>query len=218
MNTKQRTIAICFLAMSLLDTGCGPGQLLGPTLTPTPTPTLMPTPMPTSTNTPTPTSTPTVTPSPTPTLTPTPGLGVAVVGGQWEITIIEAVTTDLWLNYSPKSGYAMLVLDMSFRNLDPDKGTTVAMKKMAVTAADESSWIPVGFQFSDEPDEMCVETNDGKQNCIPGDMIAGFTGIQAIFVVQDLMGGRFLFPIQKDLLSASLTFEFQEVRIPFEVK
>jgi GH35 family endo-1,4-beta-xylanase len=38
MNAKQRTIVVCLLAVSLLISGCGPGQLLAPTLTPTPTP------------------------------------------------------------------------------------------------------------------------------------------------------------------------------------
>jgi len=56
MKAKQRTVAICYLAMSLLISGCGPGQLFGPTLTPTPT--FTPTQTPTSTSTPTPTFTP----------------------------------------------------------------------------------------------------------------------------------------------------------------
>jgi hypothetical protein len=74
VNAKQRTIIVCLLAVSLLLSGCGPGQLLGPTLTPTPTPTLTPTPTstPTQTATPTPTPTPTSTPTQTPTSTPTP--------------------------------------------------------------------------------------------------------------------------------------------------
>ena len=50
---------ICFLISA-----CGPGQLFGPTITPSPTSTLTPTP--TLTPTSTPTSTPTETPTPTP--------------------------------------------------------------------------------------------------------------------------------------------------------
>jgi phospholipase/lecithinase/hemolysin len=38
MNTNKRIIAICYLAVSLLISGCGSGQLSRPTLTPTPTP------------------------------------------------------------------------------------------------------------------------------------------------------------------------------------
>ena len=45
MNTKkQRIIAILFLVMSVGMSGCGPGQFLGPTVTPVPTPTNTPIP------------------------------------------------------------------------------------------------------------------------------------------------------------------------------
>jgi len=38
MKTKQRIAVVLVLLMSLVISGCGPGQLFGPTLTPTPTP------------------------------------------------------------------------------------------------------------------------------------------------------------------------------------
>lgn len=60
--SRQLILAV----ISLLVSSCGPGQLFGPTITPSPMPTLTPTLTPTSTITPTPTSTP------TPTITPTP--------------------------------------------------------------------------------------------------------------------------------------------------
>jgi hypothetical protein len=75
VNRKPKTIAI-FFATGLLVvvlsaiSGCGPGQLFGPTLTPTPTFTPTPTPTATPTNTSTPTHTPTNTPTFTPTYTP----------------------------------------------------------------------------------------------------------------------------------------------------
>ena len=56
MNTKQQTMAILVLVMSLVISGCGPGQFLGSTLTPTSIPpTLTPIPIPTSIPKPTPT-------------------------------------------------------------------------------------------------------------------------------------------------------------------
>jgi hypothetical protein len=73
----QIKISAFFILATLLLTSCGPGQLFGPTLTPTPTvtstPTITLTPTPTSTPTATFTITPTSTPSftPTPTFTPT---------------------------------------------------------------------------------------------------------------------------------------------------
>lgn len=86
-----------FLAVSLLISGCGPGQVFGPTLTTTPTvtatPTFAPTFTPTLTQTPTPTSTftPTVTATPSPTPqppTPTPKSTTGLVSGRafWEKT------------------------------------------------------------------------------------------------------------------------------------
>ena len=71
MNANTRIIVMCILALSLLISGCGPGQLLGPTLTPTSTQTLTLTPTATSSHTPTPTATSTPTNTPTDTLTPT---------------------------------------------------------------------------------------------------------------------------------------------------
>lgn len=64
--------AFCFLP-SLLISGCGPGQFLGPTLAPRPTVTFTPTQSPTSTPTIVPTATPTLTPilTRTPTRAPT---------------------------------------------------------------------------------------------------------------------------------------------------
>jgi hypothetical protein len=37
MNTRLETVMVCLLAVSLLISGCGSGQLLGPPITPTPT-------------------------------------------------------------------------------------------------------------------------------------------------------------------------------------
>ncbi len=68
MNRNFQMLAVC-LSLSLLLSACGPGQLFGPTITPTRTSTLTPAPTATSTSTLTPTSTPTPTlPPPTSTL------------------------------------------------------------------------------------------------------------------------------------------------------
>ena len=69
--SKSKLIILLFLLNTVLA-ACGPGQLFGPTLPPTPSAT------PTSTPTLTPTFTPTTTntPVPTATSTPLPGLGI----------------------------------------------------------------------------------------------------------------------------------------------
>ena len=89
MKKIQQTFTILIFTVSLVISGCGPGQLFGSTITPTPTNTLTPTATltPTSTSTPTqtPTITPTNTPEPTATLPiviPEPASGKAIIFGQ----------------------------------------------------------------------------------------------------------------------------------------
>jgi len=79
---KHVSLVSLILFASFVLSACGPGQLFGPTITPTPTntPTTTPTPTPTSTPTLTPTST--STPTPTQTFTPTPTL-VPIAVGKW---------------------------------------------------------------------------------------------------------------------------------------
>lgn len=91
---KTNILIHVFFVLCFFISGCGPGELLGPTLTPTPTttatPTFTPTATATSTATPTATLTATATPTPTrtqtptraptktPTITPTPLPGIGV--------------------------------------------------------------------------------------------------------------------------------------------
>lgn len=79
------------VSLALVVAGCGPGQLLGPTLTPTPTATFTPSPTPTPTSTPTPTATPSPTPTltPTPSLTPTPRPAIVAAFGTLYVTGAE---------------------------------------------------------------------------------------------------------------------------------
>jgi hypothetical protein len=102
MNTRISITAILLLIASLLITSCGPGQLFGPT----PTPTL--------------TITPTL--PPTPTLTPTPiaGIGVPVSDERWQITLLEAYQEETLSGpineYSPnKSDQVFLVVNTELR-------------------------------------------------------------------------------------------------------
>lgn len=82
----KRTLIALFL-LSFLISACGPGQIFGPTVTPTPTntsiptstPTTAPTPIPTETPTPLPTLTPTVTVPPTETPIPQPASLIGII-------------------------------------------------------------------------------------------------------------------------------------------
>ena len=68
----RKTCLLLSIMIMSLTYGCGPGQVLGPTITPTSTSTFAPTLTATPTMTPTSTMTPTNTATMTPTLTPTP--------------------------------------------------------------------------------------------------------------------------------------------------
>lgn len=52
MHNRQSRRVLVLILITLLLTGCGPGQLFGPTLTPVPTNTSTPRPLPTATSTP----------------------------------------------------------------------------------------------------------------------------------------------------------------------
>ncbi len=86
MDVNFRTWIILLTLFSLFLSACGPGQLLGPTLTPTPTRTSTPTSTSTLTLTPTPTLTytPTITPSAASTRTNTPAPACLAANGIWK--------------------------------------------------------------------------------------------------------------------------------------
>jgi hypothetical protein len=85
MKKRIRPLVACIL-ISLFLSACGPGQLFGPTITPSPTATLTPTPTDTPTPTPVPTSTLTPTPSPIPTITSLPPSDE--LGGSFETAVV----------------------------------------------------------------------------------------------------------------------------------
>ncbi|MHC1782485.1 MAG: hypothetical protein AB9891_06945 [Anaerolineaceae bacterium] len=68
MKTNQHGLVILILVISVSMSGCGSGQLFGPTITPTPTMTMTPTILPTIS----PTIIPSIMPTMTPTITSTP--------------------------------------------------------------------------------------------------------------------------------------------------
>ncbi|MEW5938087.1 MAG: hypothetical protein AB1750_00380 [Chloroflexota bacterium] len=104
---KSWRFLIVLTILSFLVSACGPGQIFGPTFTPTPTNTLTPTPTftPTSTLTFTPTNTPspTKTPRPTATPSPTPDLSCGIKNGKWESNeVLTGSSTDPIFNFTVK--------------------------------------------------------------------------------------------------------------------
>lgn len=94
MIRKKLLFQLAFIAISLFVSSCGPGQLFGPTFTPTPTytptqtSTATPTLTPTPTKTPSPTFTSTSTETPTPTETPKP-IVISKLSGIWNGTTAD---------------------------------------------------------------------------------------------------------------------------------
>lgn len=122
MNTKIKAILV--LVTSLVLSGCGPGRLFGPTLTPTPTLTSTPTLTLTPTLTSTSTLTPTATLTSTPTLTPTPTCQAA--NGDWQsnetvegvfpiiaFTVQNCIITSWTIYVSLGNGYVQTWLGVS---------------------------------------------------------------------------------------------------------
>lgn len=205
MHLLKRYLSICslFLLVAILMlSGCGPGQFLGPTLTPTPT------------FTSTPTLTPTLTPSPTPTLTPTPGVGVAVAGTKYQVVLLKVSraftlsdhSTFNASTYTPKAGYAFLVVDVTISKLDKAGEMTIASNQAAIV--DESGVITTadglgqnGFGGSSSQFNYCV-------SCV--------TTISGPF---DEITLSFVFVLKAEEIDQVFKFQFQDVPlIPFKVK
>jgi hypothetical protein len=135
MNTKKRSIAVGFLVVSLLILGCGLGQLVRPTLTPTPTSTFTLTPTSTPTLSPTPTNMPTPTATDTP---PPPSAGPYVVkqietlGGE----VISGVVCSLTRPFSVNSVTPKVSFVFVFVPLDDKHGKVAYM--YSIPSAGES--------------------------------------------------------------------------------
>ncbi|MHB1355860.1 MAG: hypothetical protein ACYCZF_07765 [Anaerolineae bacterium] len=154
MNRKHRSIALLVLVLGLVVSGCGPGQLLGPTLTTTPTRTLTSTPTatrtltptPTSTHTPTNTSTPTITPSPTATLTPSQTPTPSITPTETPVPTITPTPAD-YASVSVDSPESVTsdgmnnkwTFDIVFHEYN-GVGVTITQKRMVIYAQDGSMW------------------------------------------------------------------------------
>lgn len=166
MSPIHRLLTVISFIGVILVSGCGPGQLLGPTFTPTPSATMTPTstftptntPTPTNTATPTftptrtPTSTPTNTPSPTSTPSPTP-VPVAVATGS---TYLRTGPGKVYpaLRTLPK-GEKLTVLarteDQQWLRVQSVKGETAWVSGTAVTVTLSITVIPVTYDIPPTP-------------------------------------------------------------------
>lgn len=116
-RTMLRNCLLSIVLASLLISGCGPGQLFGPTVTPSPTSTSTPTITPTFTSTPTLTPSPTPTPTLTPSLTPIPGIGAPIIVNGISVQVKSAeLGAELPSNFfiTNPSKYIALRVDFDF--------------------------------------------------------------------------------------------------------
>ncbi|MBN1438580.1 MAG: hypothetical protein JW929_04145 [Anaerolineales bacterium] len=139
MRGLCRFLPIGSVAILLFLSGCGPGQLFGPTFTPTPSDT------PTPTSTPTPTLTPTLTQTLTPTITPTPipGIEAPIMVEGIGILFTDAQLTDYYTlggnqSYTPTlSSDTFLVVVMNVPEDYMDAAEDVEFSAWDVTVNDE---------------------------------------------------------------------------------
>jgi hypothetical protein len=100
MNTRRSIIIILstvsMVVINLTISGCAPGQLFGPTITPSPTQTFTPTHTATLTNTPTPTNTPTNTPTITNTPTAAPLITPRGESSNWVFVLEKRFPAGFW--------------------------------------------------------------------------------------------------------------------------
>ena len=156
----------------------------------------------TPTPTPVPTPTPEPVPTPTPTPTPTPGIGVPVVGDFWQVMVKnareETRLTAKGSEYTPKSGYTFLVVDVDFQNL--------GLEKMSVLSG-----------------AVAVITEDGETISAAGSGYQGedpALGYLSMFVVspEDPLSLSFAFIVEEGTIDQVFKLQLQETPlIPFSV-
>jgi len=103
----------------------------------------------------TPTPTPATLPETAPELTPAPGIGVPVVGDSWQV-MVENAREETRLaargsEYTPKSGYTFLVVDVEFLNLGPSKMFVLSDEVAVITVEGETISAAGGAYQGEDP-------------------------------------------------------------------
>jgi hypothetical protein len=145
----NRRLVVVALLLGALSAACGPGQILGPTVTPTATSTPIPTATLTPTATPPPTAIPTATSIPTPA-----SIGASVPYGSLRITVVKVdrhvyiVPGGLYYWRPPDKTKIVLDLGVLIRNEDPDHAVLVQTENMTITEADGTSSTPFASEYN----------------------------------------------------------------------
>lgn len=123
MIRQRLSYKFIFLILALSISSCGPGELFGPTITPSPTLTFTPTLTPTPTSTLTPTPKPTFTPS----RTPIPGIGSPIIIDDASIQIKSAT-----LGIEPPTGYYLRSSSHVLLSVDFSISGDIAYKDLVI--------------------------------------------------------------------------------------
>jgi hypothetical protein len=160
-----------------------------------------------------PTSTPTTVP------TPTPGRGVAVRGVRWEVTVTKIEMMHEWNSLRPTSRGKVtpiiVVLDVTFRNLDASQETIVEPAALALVGSDGARLGPGAFSL---PATGGGVTHylfpDGTRSDSPSKGIMGFNRAVPLIGDGDLIRAQYGFAVSADIASGPLRLRFHDVEIP----
>jgi len=151
--------------------------------------------------------------------TPTPGIGVPVTGGRWRVTITNAQKTTKWegIGHETKSGYAFLLVTVTFHNLDASLKTEVSTEVVTIVTADRE----VKNIFGLETDDISnIESWNGAR--ITPESIKGIrsSGSLDTFIARkDTLSITLVYVVSIEGIDSQVfTFQFQDIQIPFTLK
>ena len=160
-------------------------------------------------------------PEPTPTSTPPAALGVPISKGSWQLTVEEVSTADSLkmgagfgnaTTFTPKEGYAFLVVAVRIRNLDPTRSLSITGKNMAII--DESGTIKTaeGGGWSDS--NMCAGCVFSISQSVGSDTMSGWMVSDKMITFGQISPGepvRFVYIVRTGELEQEWKLQFQEI-------
>lgn len=162
---------------------------------------------------PTPVMTPTAVP------TPTPGLGVAVRGVRWEVTVTKVDTMQEWNSLRPMSRGKVtpiiVVLDVTFQNLDASQETIISPDALALFGTDGARLAPGAFTLPTSGSGVThYQFPDGTRSDGPAKGIMGMNRAVPLIGAGDPIRVQYGFVATTDIANGPLRFQFHEIEIP----
>ncbi|OGO04163.1 MAG: hypothetical protein A2Y60_02975 [Chloroflexi bacterium RBG_13_54_9] len=148
--------------------------------------------------------------------TPTPGIGVPVTGGRWQVTIANAQKTTKWegIGHETKSGYAFLLVTVTFHNLDASLKTAVSTEGATIVTADGELKNIFGLETGDISN---IESWNGAH--ITPESIKGIRSsgsLDTFMARKDTLSMTLVYVISTEGIDSQVfTFQFQDIQIPF---